>query len=85
VILLITCPARDAPNDHQIDVALLTDLIDHPPKSRALEQRATRDARLDVLADHDRTTPLGVALARLTLRRDRQTLRVVVGVDLPSR
>jgi hypothetical protein len=84
VVLLVSRPARDAPDDHEIDVALLGDLVDHPTKRRALEQRAARDPRLDVLADHDRAVPLGIALARLALRGDRQALRVVVGIDLPG-
>ncbi|MGA2165435.1 MAG: hypothetical protein ABSH36_13325 [Solirubrobacteraceae bacterium] len=85
MVLLVACPARNAPDDHQIDVALLGDLIDHPPERSALEQRATRDTRLDVLAHHDRTMPLSKALARLALRRNRQTLGVIVGVDLSGR
>ena len=44
MVLLVACPARDAPDNHQIDVALLCDLIENgehgPPADEVITKLA---------------------------------------------
>nr|WP_248819132.1 hypothetical protein [Frankia sp. AgB32] len=73
-------------DDHDIDVAVPLNAVDHRPESLAAFQVLVRGhARLDILTDHVGIRCLGFRPARDPLRRNRDAFRIIVGADLGFR
>lgn len=74
--------AVEVVDDDVVDVALGFDPGNHLLEDGPLVDAGCRAARLDKLIDDFRLEFIGFTLTRLTLGRNRDPFRVVVGVDL---
>lgn len=72
VILLVSGPAVDLPDNDVIDVLRFTNIGNQLSKYFALDEQATRKAGLNVLAYHLSVQTVGLAGALLTLRGQAQ-------------